>query len=418
MTLFVLLAAAMLAVALAFVLLPMLRRQTLSGSSGDGDPRRLRALREAHAAGVINDEEFRSKLAAETGTASALPPGNRRTAMLASVLVAMLLPAAAVVLYQFNGEPAALDPANLEPGSTATASDASSAAATQGIEMDQAIAGLVAKLEANPDNAEGWALLGRAYQAMGKFPESRDALKKAFDLEPDNPDLIVEYAQALALSGEGRRIAGESRQLIEGVLKADPDHQRALWLIGISNYQAGEYTAAIEAWNRLLPALPPESDIARSVRAQIADAQQLGGSNSAPTTAPPEPAATATGAPAAGAGEGPKLTIEVSLDEDLKDKLAPGATLFVFARAENGPPMPLAIQRLSAGKLPVTVTLDESMGMLPSMKLSMFPKVVIGARISASGNAMAQPGDLQVLTDGIDVNRREPLPLVINSVVR
>ena len=419
MTLFVILAAAMIALALAFPLLPMLRRRGPLETAKESDPSRLKALKDALAAGVIDEDEYRTKLASlKPSGISAPATANRRPAILASLLVALLLPAAAIVLYQVKGEPAALNPANLEPGSTVMPGNSN--APDQGIEMDQAVAGLVAKLEANPDNAEGWALLGRAYQAMGKFAESRDALKRAFDLQPNDPDLTVEYAQALALSGEGRRIAGESRQLIEGVLKADPDHQRALWLIGISDYQAGEYDSAIAAWNRLLPALPPDSDIARSVRAQIADAQQMGGAN--PIGTPATDAATSMTADATTdtktvTAGGPRLTIEVSLDESLKGKLKSGATLFVFARAESGPPMPLAIQRLSASNLPVTVVLDDSMGMTPAMKLSMFPKVVVGARISASGNAMPQAGDMQVLTEGIDVNRKEPLTLVINSVV-
>lgn len=418
MMLFVILAAVMLAVALAFPLLPMLRQRGSSSSAANDDARRLKALKDALAAGVISDEEFKAKRTAQVASSTSAASPDRRPVLLASLLVALLLPAAAIVLYQFIGEPAALDP------DTLVARSASAPGATtpdgQGIEMEEAIAGLVAKLEANPDNAEGWALLGRAYQAMGKFAESRDALKQAIDIQPDNHDLTVEYAQALALSGEGRRIAGESRQLIEGVLEADPDHQRALWLIGISDYQAADYDAAIRAWNRLLPALPPDSDIARSVRAQIADAEQQGGTNpagasmaSAPASAPE--AATAATAP--GTAEGPLLTIEVSLDDSLKSKLEFGSTLFVFARAENGPPMPLAMQRLQASDLPLTVRLDESMGMMPSMKLSMFPKVVVGARISASGNALPQTGDMQVLSEGIDVNRKEPVALIINSVV-
>lgn len=419
MTLFVILAVVMLAIALAIVLLPMLRQREQAATAAGGNPQRLKALSDALAAGVINDEEFKTKLAGFNASGpSPISGSNRRPALLASLLVALLLPAAAIVLYQFNGEPKALNPANLERSSSVTTSEATSTG--QGVEMDEAIAGLIAKLEVNPDNAEGWALLGRAYQAMGKFAESRDALKQALDIEPDNHDLTIEYAQALALSGDGRRIVGKPRELIETVLKDDPEHQRALWLIGISDYQAGDYDAAIAAWNRLLPALPPDSDIARSVRAQIADAQQLGGTSPASEASGASPqnkvaASTTQEDPRATAG--PVLTIEVSLDANLKDKLEFGSTLFVFARAENGPPMPLAIQRLPAGNLPVTVQLDDSMGMLPSMKLSMFPRVVVGARISASGNAMAQTGDLQVLSDGIDVNRKEPLTLVINGVV-
>jgi cytochrome c-type biogenesis protein CcmH len=238
--------------------------------------------------------------------------------------------------------------------------------------------------------------------------------------------MTVEYAQALALAGEGRRIVGEPRALIEKVLAADPDHQRALWLIGISDYQQGNYAAAIAAWNRLLPNLPPDSDIAQSVRTQIDEATRLasGGPASAPASAPAvaaPPMATAappaTATAATSATTGPRLNVRVSLDPKLAARLDPKATLFVFARAASGPPMPLAIHRATAGELPLSVTLDDSMGMMPSMKLSMFPQVIVGARLSSSGNAMAQSGDLQVLSSPIDVTRSEPLELVIDSVV-
>jgi cytochrome c-type biogenesis protein CcmH len=407
MTLFVILAAAMLALALAFPLLPLLRHRHASAVANGAEGKRLKALKDALAAGVIDDDEYRTKLAALPSSDAPVAAGGRRLALNAALAVAMLLPIGAILLYQMKGEPAALDPAQLVASNTPSTEE-------HGVDMDQAVAGLVAKLKANPDNADGWALLGRAYQSMGKFAESRDALKHAYELMPDNHDLTVEYAQALALSNEGRRIIGESRALIEGVLKADPDHQRALWLIGISNYQAEDFNAAITAWNRLLPALPPDSDIAQSVRAQIADAQKLGGTVAAVSL----PAATPSTVAAAAADENsPKLTVNVSLDPKLKERLNSGATLFVFARAENGPPMPLAIHRGPATGLPLTVVLDDSMGMLPSMKLSMFPKVIIGARVSSSGNALAQSGDLQVLSSAIDVNRKEPVDLVIDSVV-
>ncbi len=405
MTLFVVLAAVMLGLALAFPLLPLLRNRDLAISTSGADSKRLRALDDARSAGVIDEEEYKAKLAMLTASPSATAdPRSRRPALLASLFVAMLVPLGAIMLYQLKGEPAALDPSRMIASAAASAEE-------HGIDMDQAVAGLVAKLKENPDNAEGWALLGRAYQSMGKFGESRDALNKAWKLMPDNHDLTVEYAQALALSQEGRRIAGESRQLIEGVLKADPDHQRALWLIGISDYQGADYNAAITAWNRLLPALPAGSDIAESVRAQIADAQKLGGTvavAATPDTAEPAPTSST---------EGPKLTVHVSLAPNLVDRLDPSATLFVYARAESGPPMPLAIKRGTASELPLTVILDDSMGMLPSMKLSMFPKVVIGARITKSGDAAARSGDLQVMTAAIDVNRKEVIDLVIDSVV-
>lgn len=418
MTMFVVLAGAMLALALAFPLWSLLRAR--GGPTPTDATRRLKALDEALAAGVIDEDEHRAKRARiETGDASVAAIGRNRGARNAAIAIAVLLPAAAIVLYRIAGAPAALDPT--------LASAAPTPPAEHGVDMDQAIAGLVAKLDADPRNADGWALLGRAYQSMGRFAESRDALKRALDLMPDNHDITIEYAQALALAGEGRRIIGEPRRLIEGVLKADPDHQRALWLIGISDYQQGDYTAAIAAWNRLLPNLPPESDIAQSVRTQIEEATRLAGGASTPATAPntpppvsaaaTPPAASSATAPVSGTGTGPRLTVRVRLDPKLAARLDPNATLFVFARAAAGPPMPLAIHRAGARELPLTVTLDDSMGMMPTMKLSMFPEVVIGARVSASGNAMAQSGDLQVLSPPVASSRSEPIDLVIDSVV-
>ena len=414
MTLFVTLALAMLAIALALTLRPLLRQHDVPAAAG-GDPRRLKALDDALAAGVIDKDEYRAKRAALVESSGvATPAPARKVAVVAALAVALLLPAGAFFLYRQSGEPRALDPnQQIASADNPHAEDAQGAP----VDMDQAVAGLVAKLEADPQNSSGWALLGRAYQSMGRFAEARDALKRALDLEPGNHELTVEYAQALALSGEGRRIAGESRSLIEGVLKADPDHQRALWLIGISDYQAGDYTAAIAAWNRLLPALPPDSDIAASVRTQIAEAQSLGGMNPAPRAASSAPDSTPAPAETPATGSSPRLTVNVSLDPALKDRIDPAATLYVYARAESGPPMPLAIQRLAAGDLPVSVTLDDSMGMMPSMKLSLFPKVVIVARVSSSGNAQAQSGDLQTQVEGIEVGRKTPIDLVIDSVV-
>jgi len=420
MTTFLILATAMLVLALGAVLVPILRHGGSARAAGT-DARRIKALDDALAAGVIDRTEYASKRAAlpTTHPAAAAQPRRARSTSITVLVLALVLPAAAIVLYHHNGESAALDPARLSAAGPAADAE------QHGTDMTQAVAGLEAKLREEPENADGWALLGRAYQAMGRFAEARDALKRALDLSPGVADLEVEYAQALGLANDGRRIVGESRALLEKVLASDPDHQRALWLIGISDYQAGNYDAAIGAWNRLLPNLPADSDIAQSVRTQIAEAQRLGGATSPsqpPDSPPVAPAATppvAASAPAESAadGEGPRLTLRIALDPKLAAQVPADAVLYVFARAANGPPMPLAIQRLAANRLPATITLDDSMGMLPTMKLSMFPQVVVGARISRTGNATAQSGDLQGLSGAIDSNRREPLDLLIDSVV-
>ena len=410
MAIFVLCAASMIAAALAFVLVPLLRHRR-SAADGGLAARQRRALDEALAAGVIDADEHarkRDSLASATGATTA----PSRTAFAALLLVALLLPASALLLYRLVGAPQALDAANL------AATDGE-----HGPDMEQAMAALAERLKAQPDDVEGWALLARAYQATGRAQESLDAYRHAHELAKDNSALTVEYAQALAVAAPGHRIDGEARTLLDGVLKADPTNQRALWLVGISDFQGAQYDAAIARWNTLLPLLGA-GEVADSVREQIALAQARRDGKEPPETAPaatPRPEGTAaSAAPAAAtpdAANAPKLTVQVALDPKLEDRLDPSATLFVFARAASGPPMPLAIQRLKASQLPLTVTLDESNGMLPNLKLSMFPQVVIGARVSKSGNAMPQGGDLQALSPPTDVHRREPVALTIDQVV-
>ena len=343
MTMFLVLAALMLAAALGFVLLPLLR-----------------------------------------GAAQARP---------ITIAVAMLLPIAAVLLYLYAGNPKALDPAALR----APADHA-------GQDMQQAIAGLAAKLQQNPNDAEGWGLLGRAYEAMERFADARDALAHAHALAPDDADVTVAYAEALALSTESRSIAGEPRALIESVLRKAPDNQRALWLLGIGDYQQGKYDAAIASWKHLIDVLPKDSDIVPSVQEQIARAEAARDGRGA------EQAGEKDEAP-------PQLQVEVALDAKLADKLAPNDVLFVFAKAANGPPMPLAIQRMPASKLPASVTLTDGMGMLPNMKLSQFPQVIVGARVSKSGDAIAQRGDLQAISAPLAISTKTPIKLTIDQVV-
>ena len=407
MFVFILLAALMLAAALAFVLTPLLRGPRANTAS---EARRLLGLLEAsHKNGILSDAEYTAKRAELgerlLGTLDTPPPPRRGYA--SAVAIALILPAAAIVLYRIAGTPAAL-----APGAETTAQ----APADHGGNMEQAIAALAAKLKQNPGDAQGWALLGRAYEATQHFDQARDALKRAYGLAKGDPDVGVAYAEALALASPTRRIEGEPRQILDAALKAAPDNERGLWLLGISEYQAQKYDSAIAAWKRLIGVLPKDSDVVPSVQQQIAraEAERDGKPVPAAQTASTAPAETAgTAAPA----EGPQLRVEVALDPKLRDKLAPGDVLFVYAKAVQGPPMPLAIQRLEASKLPVTVTLTDGMGMLPSMKLSQFPQVVIGARVSKSGNAMPQSGDLQVLSKPIAVDTKDSIKLTIDSVV-
>ncbi|MBN8728476.1 MAG: hypothetical protein J0H15_12345 [Xanthomonadales bacterium] len=410
MTLFLILAALMLIAALAFVLVPLLR-----GSRGGTvtPTRQQRALDAAREAGVIDAAEYEAKRAALA--APGIAPADRARGTLTVVLaLALLLPATALVLYRAVGTPAALDPANRV---------AAAPQGDQGAQMEQAIKQLAARLKANPADAEGWALLGRAYQVTQRPGEALDAFRHAHQAAPDDVGVTIEYAQALAMADPNRSIDGEARSLLEGVIASDPTNQRALWLLGISDYQARRYDAAIARWNTLLPLLEQGSDVRASVERQIAEAEALR-DGKAPPAADAQPSATAsatTEAPAPAAAtataNAPRLTIEVKLDPKLQSQLDPDATLFVFARAAEGPPMPLAIERMKASDLPATVILDDSKGMLPNLKLGMFPQVVVGARVSKSGNATPQSGDLEAASPPIATTRTEPVTLAIGHVV-
>jgi cytochrome c-type biogenesis protein CcmH len=415
MTLFLICAAAMLGLALVFVLAPLLRARGNSAGAATEARRLLDALKAARDNGILSEAEYASKraeLANRLLGAIDTPPAARpKTAFAVALVVALLLPAAAIVIYRTVGQPGAID--NTAPPTQAQEP------ANHGQNIDQAIDSLKEKLKQNPKDIEGWALLGRAYEATERFTEARDALKNAYDLAPDDPDVTVAYAEVLALSGPERRIEGEPRTLIENVLKKTPDHQRGLWLLGISDYQQKKYDSAIAYWNKLIAVLPKGAPTIKSIQAEIAKAQAARDG----TAPPPEEEAvaeepTSEAQPAAVAdANGPHLTVKVTLDPKLKSNASPGDTLFVYAKAASGPPMPLAIQRLQADKLPTTITLTDGMGMMPTLKLSQFPQVIVGARISKSGNAIAQSGDLQVVSKPMSVTTTAPIELTIDQVV-
>jgi cytochrome c-type biogenesis protein CcmH len=413
MTLFIFVAGIMLVAALIFVLTPMLRGGAAPDPAKEAR-RLLEALNAARANGILTDAEYTAKRTELgdrlLGSLNAPTAQRPRSTMYAALGVALLLPALAILLYRMVGEPGAVD------GSAKTVADQPPADHSQN--MDQAIEKLAEKLKQNPQDAEGWTLLGRAYEATEHFEQARDALKHATDIAPENPDITIAYAEVLALSTPERRIEGEPRRLIETAMKTSPDNERGLWLLGIGEYQQKKYDAAIALWNRLIGVLPKDSKTIASVKREIAKAEAERDGKAPP---PDEEMADASDdqspAPSTGEVSGPHLVVSVALDPKLKEKLAPSDVLFVYAKAANGPPMPLAIQRMTADKLPATVTLTDDMGMMPTMKLSQFPQVIVGARISKSGNATAQSGDLQVVSKPMDVHTSDPIALTINQVV-
>lgn len=322
--------------------------------------------------------------------------GNSRSPVLLAIILALALPLSALGLYAWIGTPAALNPA------AATSNPAK-------MNLDAAVAKLRSHLQSSPDDAEGWLLLGRTYGAMQRNDEALAAFGKALKLEPDNVTVMVSYAEADSLHRSDHRITDETRELLVKALKSDPTNQRGLWLFGISDYQRGDYAAASKTWHELLPLLPPKSQVADAVAAQIASAEKAMGSTPAPTAsvakATPENADSAS------------IRVHISLAPALRAKVAGTDTVFVFAHAIAGPPMPLAVKRLHASDLPATITLTDAMAMTPQLRLSMFSKVNLAARISKTGAALAHSGDLQAAPVTVSVHGAATVNLQIDQTV-
>lgn len=381
---FWILAAVLGIAALGFVLRPLLKPPVL-----DVHADKRRALRAAHAAGALQADELKQRLLALPPEPAA-PPRASPTLLLA---IAALLPALAVGLYLQVGTPAALDPA------------AATQQAPAPTTVEEAIAALEARLAAEPTDLEGWVLLGRSRRAQEQFAQAEAALERAHTLAPEDPEILIDYAEAKALAGPGRRIEGESLALLERARQIDPDNARARWLLGVAAMQADRPAEAAQLWQGLFDEMPADVPARAALGRQLNDARQRAGL--APIDLGTATAATpAQAMPASTDSEnaGPRIEVAVSLDPALAPQVPEGAVLFVFARAPQGSRAPLAIQRLSAASLPATVVLTNAMGMIAGMNLASQNQVVIGARISASGNAAPQPGDLEGLSAPIAVN--------------
>jgi cytochrome c-type biogenesis protein CcmH len=315
------------------------------------------------------------------------------------------------------GQPDTLSspPPAAAPATSMTASTGTTSAAAS--DMSSAISSLKKKLEGNPNDADGWLLLGRAYESVERNTEAASALKEAYRLAPRRPEIEIAYAEAMALTSPTRQLTGEPLRMIRHAMESDPSNQDGLWLIGMSDYQGGRYAEAIASWEKIKSQLSPDSDVLESVTKMIADANVRLGGGSLPAAdmslVAQGGASTSPGNVAAGLG--PKLVVEVSLPAEQRSRVSPGDTLFVYAKAVDGPPMPIAVQKLKASDLPATVELTDGMGMMPTMNLSQFEQVTVTARISKTGNAITQSGDLQGMSANVRVDRKEPLRIVIDK---
>ena len=413
-------AAALLIAACAFVLWPLLRAgRTASrmasreASSADGSSAvNLAVLREQQ---VLLDADFAAARidAAQHGTArcelerrvleedtadDAAPRTGRVKAL--AVMLGLAVPLFAVGLYARLGNTAGLVPQT-----------AAQPAATEA-DVVAMVEKLAQRMQARPDDAKGWVMLGRSYAALQRFPDSGKAYARALALTPDDAQLLVDYADVLAAVAQSA--AGEPTKLVMRALQIEPGNLKALALAGSAAFERKDFAGAIAYWTQARAAAPSGSEFAQGLDSSLAEARAAarpGDAGAPPATAPASPTAAATAATAAAAtaaataaapadtaaetAANTHLVGRVSLAPALAARVAADDTVFIYARAAEGPRMPLAIQRRKASELPISFTLDDSMAMAPDMKLSKFGSVFVEARISKSGDAMAKAGDLR-----------------------
>jgi len=413
---------------LALLLWPLLRQ---SGGTRVAQTALLReqldALKAAHSAGLVDAQTYATRQQVLSAAALALIDApaaahpRKRSAVVTALALALTIPLATVVLYQQIGTPNALGFAGPSPSPGGTAPSSSEDPASRNApDLSKAADALAAKLKDNPNDGEGWALLARTYRATERFDLASDAYTRARELLPEEPDLLAESAEALGLSSNPRVLAGEPEKLVDRALELNPTHQNSLFLKGLARAQADDPNGAEVTWERLLglmeagPAQAAVIEQLNIVRSKLGK-PPMSASASEPVAASPMAATPVASAPS-DASSAAGIEVSISLAPELAEIAQPNEVLFVFARAESGPPAPLAIQRLTAGSLPVTLRLDESMGMIAGMSLAQFPRVVIGARISKSGNAQAQPGDLETLSAPLDWRQAGKVSLVIDRV--
>lgn len=374
----------------------------------------LAQLKELHASGVLPEAEFVEGKAtlerrildlvlagtqATAAPAAPVPPtppaSNTRRAEEAPAAAkpsGLLLTGLAVAIvaiaaggYLWKGMPT---PVGGEAGTEVSADGKPAPHATDAEKIAAMAEKLAQRLKDKPDDVEGWSMLARSYSVLGKHAEALKAYEKASSLRKDDPTLLADYADSLAVNSNNS-LEGEPMKLVEQALKLDPKNLKALYLAGTYAFNKKDYRNAVKIWEKLAEVGPPGNVFVREVEPAIAEARNLAGM---PAVAKPLDSAPKTEAKT-GAGAA-TVSGTVTLSPALAKQAQPQDTVFVFARAADGGRMPLAILRKQVKDLPLAFTLDDSMAMSPASALSTQSKVIVAVRISKSGNAMPQAGDL------------------------
>jgi cytochrome c-type biogenesis protein CcmH len=327
--------------------------------------------------------------------------GPTRERML-GIWVLVMMPLAGLLLYQQVGNPKAINQPTVTPQQQQTSQQPHDSRQPQ---MDEMVASLQKRMEENPDDPEGWVILGRTLKTMQRYAEAETALRNANRLLPDNALVMVELAEASLFASGSPQVSDEMRQLLEAALKIDPQQQKGLWLLGMAAAQDGDHAKAVSIWQQLLGLLDPASGAAQTVSQQIEMSREKGGLASA---AQDEPVESFTGF---------ELPVDITLADDLAGPLPANSILFVFMHPAGQKGMPLAVKRIPSPRFPLSTSFSNKDLLQPGTSLNEYPELDISARISMSGIANIASGDYQATTFKFDTNVVQEIALHIGQRV-
>ena len=334
---------------------------------------------------------------------------SQQHSKLAVLFVALFVPILATAMYLKVGRPEALQESSVDRSTLSTAKNKSSANAQMSIE--KMVGKLEDKLKAEPEDFKGWTMLGRSYMVLNRPADAVKAYKKALAIKPDVANVLLQMADALATSRKGN-LAGEPEALILQALEKEPGNMMGLWLAGMSANQRGAKDEAIRYWKQVLPMLQSGSkeknEVIQLITRAGGDVDEPGinqASNTDRSSDDAKKVSTSTG-----------IIVTVDLAEELKARANPNDTVFIYAKAVTGPPMPLAAVRKQVKDLPVKLILDDTMAMMPQLKLSGYKQVTVGARVSVNGTPTKSAGDLY--SEQSPISLGDSVSLTIDKILK
>ena len=362
------------------------------------------------------DRELLVDIPAESKQTAALHyTGIARRHPVLALIIAVFIPMLSMLLYQDMGMHSASDESFLVDQQIEQAEPSVEEMATK----------LEAHIEKNGGSAQEWMMLGRAHKYLGRYELAASAFKVALESDTTNAQLMLEAAEMIAVQNS-RVFTPESRELVVKAYALEPDNTNALWFIGVAEYQQENYQQAIQHLIKVLPMATEEEDMMKSVLAVIVDSRKkliaagvdmpeletmLGVKENSLAVITSSVETAAVGLTQT------SLTVKVDISVEARNNFEPDDLVFVYAKAKQGPRMPLAAQRLTLAELPATVVLDDSMAMVDGMNLSAFDQLELSARVTRSGAAITQSGDYLGSVDVDTKSMATEFDIVIDTVV-